>query len=44
MQAEWELCNHVYYGIIKPFLNALPLEKTEKEIIALFEKYTPQEN
>ena len=40
MQAEWELCNHVYYGVIKPFLSSLPLEKTEEEIIEIFEKYT----
>lgn len=38
MQAEWELCNHVYYGVIKPFLSALPLGKTDEEIIAIFEK------
>lgn len=37
MQAEWELCNHVYYGVIKPFLNALPLGKDEDEIIEIFE-------
>lgn len=37
MKAEWELCNHVYYGVIRPFLSALPLGKTEKEIIAVFE-------
>ena len=40
MQAEWELCNHVYYGIIKPFLSTLPLGKTEEEIIAVFEALT----
>ena len=39
MQAEWELCNHVYYGVIKPFLNALPLGKTEEEIIEIFEEH-----
>ena len=39
MQAEWDLCNHVYYGVIKPFLSALPLGKTEQEIIEIFEKY-----
>ncbi len=39
MQAEWELCNHVYYGIIKPFFNALPLKKTDAEIIKIFEQY-----
>lgn len=38
MTAEWDLCNHVYYGIIKPFLSALPTGKTEDEIIAIFEK------
>lgn len=38
MTAEWDLCNHVYYGIIKPFLSALPTDKTEDEIIAIFEK------
>lgn len=37
MEAEWDLCNHVYYGIIKPFLTALPLGKTEDEIVAVFE-------
>ena len=40
MQAEWDLCNHVYYGIIRPFLSTLPLGKTEAEVIAVFEKYT----
>lgn len=43
MEAEWNLCNHVYYGIIKPFLNALPLGKTEAEIIAIFEEYTKED-
>lgn len=43
MEAEWNLCNHVYYGIIKPFLNSLPLGKTEAEIIAIFEEYTKEE-
>ena len=38
MTAEWDLCNHVYYGIIQPFLSALPTGKTEDEIIAVFEK------
>jgi len=38
MQAEWELCNHVYYGVIYPFLTTLPLGKTENEVIAIFEK------
>ena len=42
MQAEWEFCNHVYYGIIKPFLTTLPLGKTEEEIIALFEQIMQQ--
>lgn len=37
MQAEWELCNHIYYGVIKPFLQELPLGKTEEEIIEIFE-------
>lgn len=41
MQAEWELCNHVYYGIIQPFFGVLPLGKTEDEIIAIFENLTP---
>lgn len=40
MEAQWNLCNHVYYGIIKPFLNALPLGKTEAEILAIFEANT----
>ena len=43
MQAEWDLCNHVYYGIIKPFLTALPLGKTEEEIIAIFESLCNKE-
>ena len=38
MQAQWDLCNHVYYGVIKPFLAQLPLGKTEEEIIAIFEE------
>lgn len=38
MKAEWELCNHVYYGVIKPFLTVLPLGKTEEEIVAIFEE------
>lgn len=37
MEAEWNLCNHIYYGVIKPFLSALPLGKTEDEIIEVFE-------
>lgn len=37
MEAEWNLCNHVYYGVIKPFLSVLPLGKTEDEIIEIFE-------
>ena len=37
MQAEWELCNHVYFGVIYPFLTTLPLGKTNEEIIAIFE-------
>lgn len=41
MKAQWELCNHVYYGVIYPFLTALPLGKTENEIIEIFEKFTP---
>lgn len=40
MQAQWDLCNHVYYGVIKPFLAQLPLGKTEEEIIAIFEELT----
>jgi hypothetical protein len=43
MKAEWELCNHVYYGVIKPFLNTLPLGKTDEEIISIFENLTPAE-
>lgn len=42
MKAEWELCNHVYYGVIRPFLSALPLGKTEEEIIAVFETLCKQ--
>jgi len=42
MQAEWNLCNHVYYGVIKEFLTALPLGKTEDEIIEIFEKNTAE--
>lgn len=42
MQAEWELCNHVYYGVIHSFLTALPLGKTEDEIIKIFEELTPE--
>lgn len=38
MAAEWNYCNHVYYGVIHPFLSALPLGKTEDEIIEIFEK------
>lgn len=37
MEAEWELCNHIYYGVIKPFFQELPLGKTEEEIIQIFE-------
>lgn len=40
MKAEWNYCNHVYYGVIYPFLTTLPLGKTEEEIIAIFEKLT----
>lgn len=40
MKAEWNYCNHVYYGVIQPFLDTLPLGKTEEEIIAIFEKLT----
>lgn len=40
MDAQWNLCNHIYYGVIKPFLSALPLGKTEEEIIEIFEKHT----
>ena len=40
MQAQWDLCNHVYYGVIKPFLAQLPLGKTEEEIIAIYEELT----
>jgi len=38
MLPQWNFCNHVYFGIIRPFLQALPLGKTEEEIIAIFEK------
>lgn len=38
MKTDWELCNHVYYGIIQPFFEQLPLGKTEDEVIAIFEK------
>lgn len=38
MKPAWELCNHVYYGIIKPFFQELPIGKTEAEIIAIFEE------
>lgn len=38
MDADWDYCNHVYYGVIKPFLNALPLGKTEAEIVKVFEE------
>lgn len=40
MKADWNYCNHVYYGVIYPFLTTLPLGKTEEEIIAIFEKLT----
>lgn len=40
MKADWNYCNHVYYGAIYPFLTTLPLGKTEEEIIAIFEKLT----
>ncbi len=43
MEPQWELCNHVYYGIIQPFLTALPLGKTEQEIIEIFEQYTKED-
>ena len=43
MEAQWNLCNHVYFGVIKPFLNALPLGKTEDEILEIFEAHTPEE-
>ena len=42
MQAEWELCNHVYYGVVKQFLSVLPLGKTEAEIIEIFEQIMQQ--
>ena len=38
MEADWKYCNHVYYGVIKQFLTALPLKKTEAQIIAIFEE------
>jgi len=43
MEAQWNLCNHVYFAVIKPFLAALPLGKTEDEILAIFEEHTPEE-
>jgi len=43
MQADWDLCNNVYYGVIKEYLTDLPLGKTESEIIEVFETYTPKE-
>lgn len=43
MEADWELCNHVYYGVIKPFLDTMPLKKTEAEMILLFEKLCNKE-
>lgn len=42
MKADWNYCNHVYYGVIYPFLTTLPLGKTEEEIIAIFEKLTKE--
>ena len=38
LEADWKYCNHVYYGVIKQFLTALPLQKTEAQIIAIFEE------
>ena len=38
MESDWKYCNHVYYGVIKQFLTALPLQKTEAQIIAIFEE------
>lgn len=43
MEADWELCNHIYYGVIKPFLQVLPLGKTEEEIIQIFEALCTKE-
>lgn len=42
MSADWKYCNHVYYGVIYPFLSTLPLGKTEDEIIKIFEELTPK--
>ncbi len=42
MSADWKYCNHVYYGVIFPFLTTLPLGKTEEEIIKIFEELTPK--
>ena len=42
MKADWNYCNHVYYGVIYPFLTTLPLGKTEDEIIKIFEGLTPK--
>lgn len=44
MEADWKYCNHIYYGVIKPFLNSLPLGKTEAEIIAIFESLCNDRN
>ena len=38
MSADWAYCNHVYYGVIQPFLKMLPLGKTEAEIIEIFDE------
>ena len=38
MSADWTYCNHVYYGVIQPFLKLLPLGKTEAEIITIFDE------
>jgi len=38
MRPKWEFCNHIYFGVIKPFLSLLPTGKTEEEIIEIFER------
>ena len=43
MADNWKLCNHVYYGVIKGFITALPIGKSEAEIIQVFETYCKAE-
>ena len=38
IQAAWELCNHVFYGVIKPFFAQISTGMSEKEIITKFEE------